>query len=146
MKDILSNRRSVEEGVKLISKGEEYAQLMESYRQQEEAQLTNVVEVLAGKEMVNTCSAISAATIPKKLGEPGSFVLPCLIRKSVLERCLCDLGAGVNLMPLSVSKRLGITNFKPLRISLILADRYIRFVVGLVENVHVRVGNVLYSH
>ena len=54
LKDILSNRRSIEEGVKLISKGEKYAHLVESQRQQEEAQLTNVVEVLTGKEMDNT--------------------------------------------------------------------------------------------
>jgi len=46
LKDILSNRRSIEERVKLISKGEKYAHQVESQRQQEEAQLTNVVEVL----------------------------------------------------------------------------------------------------
>ena len=93
LKYILSNKRSIEEGVKLISKGEEHAQLVESQRQQKEAQLTNVVEMLAGKEMVNTCSAIPPATIPKKLGDRGIFVLPCRIGKSVFERCLCDLGA-----------------------------------------------------
>ena len=37
LKDILSNKRSIEEGVKLISKGEEYTQLEESQRQQKEA-------------------------------------------------------------------------------------------------------------
>jgi len=58
----------------------------------------------------------------------------------MFERCLCDLGAVVNLMPLSLSKRLGITSFKPSRISLILADRSMRFLVCLAENVHVRVG------
>ena len=93
LKYILSNKRSIEEGVKLISKGEEYAQLVESQRQQKKAQLTNVVEMLAGKEMVSTCSAIPPATIPEKLGDRESFVLPCRIGKSVFERCLCDLGA-----------------------------------------------------
>jgi len=92
LKDILSNKRSIEEGVKLIYKGEEYAQLVESQRQQKEAQLTNVVKMLAGKEMVNTCSAIPPATVPEKLGDRGSFVLPCRIGESLFERCLCDLG------------------------------------------------------
>jgi len=59
----------------------------------------------------------------------------------VFDRCLCDLGVGVNLIPLSVSKRLGITNCKPSRISMILADCSVRFPVGLAKNVHVRVGN-----
>ena len=89
--------------------------------------------MLAGKEIVSTCSAIPSTTIPEKLGDPGSFVLSCRIGKSVLDRCLCDLGAEVNLIPLYVSKRLGITNCKPSRISMIP--------VGLAENVHVRVGN-----
>jgi len=44
-------------------------------------------------------------------------------------------------MPLSVSNCLGITNFKPSRISLILADRSVRFSMGSAENVHARVGN-----
>ena len=44
-------------------------------------------------------------------------------------------------MPLFVSNCLGITNFKLSRISLILADRSVRFPMGLAENVHARVGN-----
>ncbi|CAA7047523.1 unnamed protein product [Microthlaspi erraticum] len=32
-------------------------------------------------------------------------------------------GSSVNLMPLSVAARLGMTDFKPTRISLIMADR-----------------------
>jgi len=41
-------------------------------------------------------------------------------------------------MPLSVSNCVGITNFKPSRISLILADRSVRFPMGLAENVHAK--------
>ncbi|KAG7567940.1 Aspartic peptidase domain superfamily [Arabidopsis thaliana x Arabidopsis arenosa] len=125
----------------LISKSKEYAELEESQRKQSKVQLSDAEEVVAGKEMVITFSTILPAIIPEKLDDPGSFVLPCRIGKSIFERCLCDLGAGVNLMPLSVSKRLGITDFRPSRISLILADRSVRYPVGLAEDVHVRVGN-----
>ncbi|KAG7559335.1 hypothetical protein ISN45_Aa05g009320 [Arabidopsis thaliana x Arabidopsis arenosa] len=141
LKDVLSNKKSIEEGVMLIYKSKEYVQLEESHRQQVKVQLTDVVEVVAGKVMVSTSSVILPVTIPEKLDDPGSFVLPYRIGKSVFERCLYDLGASVNLMLLSVSKRLGITDFKPSRISLILADRSVRYQVGLAEDVHVRVGN-----
>ncbi|XP_023638858.1 uncharacterized protein LOC111830608 [Capsella rubella] len=73
--------------------------------------------------------------------DPRSFLLPGRIGEHTFDRCLCDLGAGVSLMPISVSKRLGLTNFTPTKMSLILADRSVRFPVGVAEDVHVRVGN-----
>ncbi|KAG7552341.1 Retrotransposon gag domain [Arabidopsis thaliana x Arabidopsis arenosa] len=70
------------------------------------------------------CSAIiQKKIIPKKLGDHGSFILPCTLGPLAFSKCLCDLGASVSLMPLSVAKRLGFSKYKSCNISLILADR-----------------------
>jgi len=58
----------------------------------------------------------------KKLPDPGSFVLDCSISTSRFRRSLCDLGSSINLMPKSVAERLGMTNYRPTRITLLFAD------------------------
>ncbi|XP_010463354.1 PREDICTED: uncharacterized protein LOC104744020 [Camelina sativa] len=89
------------------------------------------------------CSAIiQRTTTPKKLSDPGSFTLPCLIGSLTFGRCLCDLGASVSLMPLTVAKRLGFEKFKPTDIQLVLADRTTRLPRGVLEDLSVKVGSV----
>ena len=58
----------------------------------------------------------------------------------VFDRCLCDLGASVSLMPLSVTKKLGFTQYKKCRLSLVLADRSVKYHVGILEDLPVMVG------
>ncbi|XP_023638462.1 uncharacterized protein LOC111830511 [Capsella rubella] len=62
--------------------------------------------------------------------------------KEVQGICLCDFGASVSLMPLSVAKRLGFTRYKACNISLILADRSVRLPHGLLEDLPIRIGVV----
>ena len=69
------------------------------------------------------CSAIIKPKLPPKLKDPGSFVIPCEIGNIMVSKALCDLGARINLMPLSTFKRLGIGEVKPTMITLQLADR-----------------------
>ena len=45
---------------------------------------------------------------PPKLRDPGSFVIPCGIGSETIDKALCDLGASVSLLPLSLFKRIGI--------------------------------------
>ncbi|KAG7552295.1 Retrotransposon gag domain [Arabidopsis thaliana x Arabidopsis arenosa] len=88
------------------------------------------------------CSEIiPTKIIPKKLGDPGSFTLPCSLGTLAFSNCLCDLGAFKSLMPLSVAKRLGFSKYKPCNISLILADESIRFPHGLLEDLPIKIGN-----
>ncbi|KAG7572203.1 Retrotransposon gag domain [Arabidopsis suecica] len=88
------------------------------------------------------CSEIiPTKIIPKKLGDPGSFTLPCSLGNLAFSNCLCDLGAFKSLMPLSVAKRLGFSKYKPCNISLILADESIRFPHGLLEDLPIKIGN-----
>ncbi|XP_062086339.1 uncharacterized protein LOC133792447 [Humulus lupulus] len=48
------------------------------------------------------CSAIIQKKLPQKLRDPGSFTIPFTIGNFHCERALCDLGASINLMPLSI--------------------------------------------
>ncbi|XP_010507120.1 PREDICTED: uncharacterized protein LOC104783697 [Camelina sativa] len=77
----------------------------------------------------------------EKCGDPGPFTLPCTIGDLKFNKCLCDLGASVSLMPLSVATRLGLYTFKPTQVTLVLADRSTRRPEGVLENLPVQTGN-----
>ena len=55
------------------------------------------------------------------------------------EKAICDLGSGINLMPLSVMEKLGIIEVQPALFSLQLADKSMRQAYGMVEDVLVKV-------
>lgn len=92
--------------------------------------------------LTHECNAIiQRLDVPKKLEDPGCFTLPCTLGPMMFEKCLCDLGASVSLMPLSVAKKLGFTQYKKCRLSLVLADRSVKYPVGILEDLPVMVGN-----
>ena len=85
--------------------------------------------------LTHECSAIiQRLDVPEKLEDPGCFTLPCALGPMVFEKCLCDLGASVSVMPLSVAKKLGFTQYKKCRLSLVLADRSVKYPVGILED------------
>ena len=90
--------------------------------------------------LTEECSAILQKKLPPKLQDPGSFVIPFSIRIRVFGKALCDLGASINLMPLSMFKRLKLGEPKSTTISLQLADRSCQHPRGIIENVLVKVG------
>ena len=51
------------------------------------------------------CSAVLQKKLPPKLRDPVSFTIPCTIGRIEEMNALCDLGASINLMPLSVFRR-----------------------------------------
>ena len=70
----------------------------------------------------------------------GVFSIPCTIGKVDFGKALCDLGASISLMPLSIFRKLGLKNeLKPTTISLQLADRSVKYPIGTLENVLVKV-------
>ncbi|XP_013624890.1 PREDICTED: uncharacterized protein LOC106331090 [Brassica oleracea var. oleracea] len=87
------------------------------------------------------CSTLLQNRAPEKMEDPGSFVLSCEIEGTVFERSLCDLGSSVNLMPYTVAKRLGLTNFRSTKIQLVFADRSVRHPVGVILDIDVVIGN-----
>src|SRR3954451_25481683 len=77
---------------------------------------------------------------PKKLGDPGIPTIPCSIKNNYVRTALCDLGAGVSVMPLSLYKRLSLEKLTPTDISLQMADKSTTIPVGTCENVPVEVA------
>ncbi|XP_057988924.1 uncharacterized protein LOC131171997 [Hevea brasiliensis] len=90
--------------------------------------------------LTEKCSALLQNKLPPKLKDPGSFSIPCHIRETSIERALCDLGASVSLMPLSICEKLKVGDLKPTTISLRLVVRSIKYPVGILENVPLKVG------
>ncbi|GKC08715.1 reverse transcriptase domain-containing protein [Tanacetum coccineum] len=86
------------------------------------------------------CSAVVLKKLPEKLGDPDRFLIPCDF--SEFDNCLAlaDLGASINLMPLSIWKKLGLPGLNDTKMVLELADRTISKPTGVAENVFVKVG------
>src|SRR3954447_12631029 len=81
--------------------------------------------------------------IPKKLGDPGTPTIPCSIKNNYVKTALCDLGAGVSVMPFSLYKRLDLEKLIPTDISLKMADKSTTLPIGICEDVPVEVANCL---
>ncbi|XP_057994355.1 uncharacterized protein LOC131174618 [Hevea brasiliensis] len=57
-----------------------------------------------------------------------------------IDKALNDLGVSFSLMPLSICQKLEVGELKPITISLQLADRSIKYSVGILENIPIKVG------
>ncbi|GKA52464.1 reverse transcriptase domain-containing protein [Tanacetum coccineum] len=95
---------------------------------------------LAKIPLNENCSAMLLKKLPEKLGDPGKFLIPCEFPGIEICYALADLGASINLMPLSIWKKLSLPELSPTRMSLELADRSITYPKGLAEDVYVKVG------
>nr|GEX99176.1 hypothetical protein CTI12_AA228850 [Tanacetum cinerariifolium] len=86
------------------------------------------------------CSAVVLKKLLEKLGDPGRFLIPCDF--SEFDNCLAiaDLGASINLMPLSIWKKLRLPTLNDTKMVLELADRTISKPMGVAENIFVKVG------
>ncbi|GJZ40409.1 reverse transcriptase domain-containing protein [Tanacetum coccineum] len=96
---------------------------------------------LAKIQLNENCSAMLLKKLPEKLGDPGKFLIPCNFPGMDVCHALADLGASINLMPLSIWKRLSLPELTPTRMTLELADRSITRPKGVAEDVFVKVGS-----
>ncbi|GJW22916.1 reverse transcriptase domain-containing protein [Tanacetum coccineum] len=96
---------------------------------------------LAKIPLNENCSAMLLKKLPEKLGDPGKFLIPCNFPGMDVCHALADLGASINLMPLSIWKKLSLPELTPTRMTLELADQSITRPKGLAEDIFVKVGN-----
>lgn len=73
----------------------------------------------------------------------GSFSIPCVIGTTSFERALCDLGASVILMPLSIYEKLGLGEMMSTRIPLQLKDMPVKYPLGVVKDVPTRIVKLI---
>ncbi|GJU22307.1 reverse transcriptase domain-containing protein [Tanacetum coccineum] len=90
------------------------------------------------------CLAIVQNKLPPKLGNPGSFLIPCTIAGSVKYLALADLGASINLMPYSLYASLSRNTLKPARMSIRLANHTYQYPMGIAENILVQVRKFIF--
>ncbi|GJU64512.1 reverse transcriptase domain-containing protein [Tanacetum coccineum] len=114
---------------------------------------TNVCNALNDKDKMieltktpvnENCSAVILKKFPEKLGDPGRFLIPCDFPEMNECLALADLGASINLMPLSIWKELSLPALTKTRMILELADRTISTPTGIAEDVFVKVGTFFF--
>nr|GEW18474.1 reverse transcriptase domain-containing protein [Tanacetum cinerariifolium] len=100
---------------------------------------------LARTPLNEHCSAVLLKKLPEKLGDHGKFLIPCDFLG--MDECLAlaDLGANINLMPLSIWNKLSLPDLSPTCMTLELADRSISRPIGVVKDVSVKVGKFYFS-
>ncbi|XP_015960916.1 uncharacterized protein LOC107484883 [Arachis duranensis] len=92
--------------------------------------------------LTKECSVLILKKLPQKMSNPGSFLISCTIGTMTFEKVLCNLGSSINLMPLSIIRRLGILEVQVAKISLEMVDKILKKAYGMVEDVLVKVENL----
>ncbi|GJU88580.1 reverse transcriptase domain-containing protein [Tanacetum coccineum] len=115
--------------------------LIPKYQKMLKSLLSNKEKLI---ELANTlvsenCSAVILKKLPEKLGDPGKFLIPCGFNELKC-KALADLGASINLMPLSVWKELGLPKLIPTQMTLELVNHDICTPKGIARDVFVPVG------
>nr|GFA37867.1 reverse transcriptase domain-containing protein [Tanacetum cinerariifolium] len=90
-------------------------------------------------------SAVVLKKLPEKLDDPGRFLIHCDFTGLDNYLALADLRASINLMPLSIWKKLRLPTLNDIKMVLELADRTISKPTGVAENVFVKVGRPFLS-
>nr|GEV99548.1 reverse transcriptase domain-containing protein [Tanacetum cinerariifolium] len=86
------------------------------------------------------CSVVVLKKLPEKLGDPERFLITCDFLEFDNCLALANLGASINLMTLSIWKKLRLPTLNDTKMVLQLADRTISKPTGVAENVFVKVG------
>ncbi|XP_047252298.1 uncharacterized protein LOC124887154 [Capsicum annuum] len=89
-------------------------------------------------------SAISTRTLMQKRPDPGAVTIPYTIGTMEFTKELCDLGERVNLIPLTIYKKLGLGIPTHTNMRLVMSDRSLKRPVGILYDVLVKVSNFIF--
>ncbi|XP_070036872.1 uncharacterized protein [Nicotiana tomentosiformis] len=117
--------------------------------------LTLAKEILSSKRKLEEtivvklnaqCNAILRNKIPQKCGYLGSFTIPCSLGSEKFDKALCDSGASINVMPLSVFRKLEgeLRVIKSMPVSLQLADQTTILPEEIIEDILVWVDKFVF--
>ncbi|XP_017630574.1 uncharacterized protein LOC108473495 [Gossypium arboreum] len=102
---------------------------------------------LLGNEKVSVGENVSAVLqrkIPPKCKDQGMFFISCKIGSVSIKKAMCDLGASINVMPLSIYKLLNAGPLKETGVIIQLADRSVVHPKGVLEDVLVKVNELIF--
>ncbi|XP_072081055.1 uncharacterized protein [Arachis hypogaea] len=83
-------------------------------------------------------------SIPKKCSDPGPYLVSFFIGGVAFYYCMCDLGACVSIMPLSIFARLKLAPLKRPATKFALTDKSVITVVGIAEDVLVAIKALVF--
>ncbi|XP_009764355.1 uncharacterized protein [Nicotiana sylvestris] len=118
--------------IEVLSQMSAYAKFMkEILSKKQKAEETSVVM------LTEHCSAILQNKLSHKCGDPKSFTIPCSLGSTKFKKSLCNSGASINLMSLSIFRKLEgeIGEIRLIPISLQLADQITIIPKRIVEDV-----------
>nr|GEZ51271.1 reverse transcriptase domain-containing protein [Tanacetum cinerariifolium] len=94
------------------------------------------------KDQVQTLSSQSTAPIQPPVAQSETLVSEPVVAPVRMDECLAlaDLGASINLMPLSVWKELSLSKLTPTCMTLEPADRSVSKPIGIAKDVKVKAG------
>ena len=79
--------------------------------------------------------------LPTKLEDPSIFSIPCLIGNVSIDGAFCDLSLSVSLMSYSIFKRFDLGELRPTTSLLQLANCFVKYPLGILEDVQIKVGD-----
>ena len=91
------------------------------------------------------CSVIVSSKLPLKRKHQRSVTIPCFVDTLNFLKALCDSCASINLMPLSIYRKLRLGKAKATNMCLQLVDKTVKKPEGIVENVLVKAGKFIFS-
>nr|GEU44143.1 reverse transcriptase domain-containing protein [Tanacetum cinerariifolium] len=114
--------------------------LISKYQKMLKALISNKEKLLelANIPLNENYSAVILKKLPEKLRDPRKFLIPCSFSELKC-KALADIGASINLMPLSVWKKLGLPELISTRMTLELTNRAICTPAGIARDVFVPV-------
>ncbi|XP_047263658.1 uncharacterized protein LOC124896174 [Capsicum annuum] len=89
------------------------------------------------------CSIILTRSLVQIKVYHGAFTIPSTIRSLDIAKALCDLRASINLVPLVVYKNLGLGDPTPTNMRLVMADRSVKQLVGILYDMLVKVDSFI---
>ncbi|GJY29550.1 hypothetical protein Tco_0405317 [Tanacetum coccineum] len=134
LKKIKANRPFLKE----IRQSDEYPKFMKDL-------VANKPLIVENKDVIinRRCLALLLNQLPPKEKDPGSFILPCSIRRLDFNNALADLRASISIMPFSMYKRLGIGKLETIKMNIELADNSKCIPKGIVRNLLIKVDKFI---
>lgn len=90
--------------------------------------------------MEDKFNAIIQRKLQPNLIDQGTFTIHCSIVSLTIGHTLCDLGVNINMMLLTMMKKLNYGKLKPIRTTLTLVNWSIIYPYGVLEDVLIRVN------
>jgi hypothetical protein len=90
-------------------------------------------------KLTKKCSAAILNRLPEKKKDPRCPTITCSIGTQIFNHALCDLGAGVSVMPKAAFDKLSYTHLTPTTMTLQLADSSVHYPVGIAKDIPVKI-------